>query len=348
MDLHQLKDKIQQWGRELGFQQIGIADTDLSVAEAALKAWLEAGYQGQMEWMAAHGHKRYRPAELEPGTLRVISARMDYLPPDTAPVKMLQEKDKAYVSRYALGRDYHKLIRKRLATLAAKIRAEVGDSELARAFVDSAPVMEKPLAAKAGLGWQGKHTLVLNREAGSWFFLGEIYTDIPLPVDEPGEDHCGKCKACITVCPTDAIVAPYQLDARRCISYLTIEHDGSIPEELRPGIGNRIFGCDDCQLMCPWNRFAQFTSEGDFHPRHQLENSDLVTLFLWDEATFLRCTEGSPIRRAGYQRWLRNLAVALGNGPASAEAIGALRSRRDDPSELVREHVNWALHRLLT
>ena len=343
MDLQQLKENIQQWGRELGFQQIGIADTDLSAAEADLKAWLAKGYQGQMQWMSAHGDKRFRPEALEPGTLRVISARMDYLPPDTQPVKMLGEKDKAYVSRYALGRDYHKLIRKRLATLAARIRAEVGDSELSRAFVDSAPVMEKPLAAKAGLGWQGKHTLVLNREAGSWFFLGEIYTDIPLPVDQPGEDHCGKCKACITVCPTDAIVAPYQLDARRCISYLTIEHDGSIPEDLRRGIGNRIFGCDDCQLMCPWNRFARHTGETDFHPRHGLGDSDLVTLFRWNEADFLERTAGSAIRRAGYAKWLRNIAVALGNAPTSPDIILALKERLDYPDETVQEHVQWAL-----
>ncbi|ERP90276.1 Epoxyqueuosine reductase [Alcanivorax sp. P2S70] len=343
MDLQQLKENIQQWGRELGFQQIGIADTDLSAAEADLKAWLAKGYQGQMQWMSAHGDKRFRPEALEPGTLRVISARMDYLPPDTQPVKMLGEKDKAYVSRYALGRDYHKLIRKRLATLAARIRAEVGDSELARAFVDSAPVMEKPLAAKAGLGWQGKHTLVLNREAGSWFFLGEIYTDIPLPVDQPGEDHCGKCKACITVCPTDAIVAPYQLDARRCISYLTIEHDGGIPEDLRRGIGNRIFGCDDCQLMCPWNRFARHTGETDFHPRHGLGDSDLVTLFRWNEADFLERTAGSAIRRAGYAKWLRNIAVALGNAPTSPDIILALKERLDYPDETVQEHVQWAL-----
>ncbi|MEQ9509304.1 MAG: tRNA epoxyqueuosine(34) reductase QueG [Alloalcanivorax xenomutans] len=348
MDFTHFKTQLAEQARLLGFQQLGVADIDLGEAETRLRRWLDAGYHGEMKWMEAHGHKRSRPRELEPGTLRVISLRMNYLPPDTQPVKLLKQGEKAYVSRYALGRDYHKLVRKRLATLARWIREQVSDSELARAFVDSAPVMEKPLAAKAGLGWQGKHTLLINREAGSWFFLGEIYTDLPLPVDQPVEDRCGKCSACMTVCPTDAIVAPYQLDARRCISYLTIEHPGSIPESLRAGIGNRIFGCDDCQLMCPWNRFAQFTSEGDFHPRHQLENSDLVTLFLWDEGTFLRCTEGSPIRRAGYQRWLRNLAVALGNGPASAEAIGALRSRRDDPSELVREHVNWALHRLLT
>ena len=343
MDLQALKEKIQLWGRELGFQQIGIADTDLHAAESDLKAWLEKGYQGQMNWMAAHGNKRYHPEALEPGTLRVISARMDYLPPDTQPVKILQQKDKAYVSRYALGRDYHKLIRKRLATLAARIRQEVADSQLARAFVDSAPVMEKPLAAKAGLGWQGKHTLVLNREAGSWFFLGEIYTDIPLPVDLPGEDHCGKCRACITVCPTDAIVAPYELDARRCISYLTIEHEGSIPEDLREGIGNRIFGCDDCQLMCPWNRFAQHTGEGDFQPRHGLDDSDLVTLFSWSEEEFLERTAGSAIRRAGYTKWLRNIAVALGNAPGSDDVIDALKARQDYPDETVQEHVQWAL-----
>ncbi|EKF75951.1 (Fe-S)-binding protein [Alcanivorax hongdengensis A-11-3] len=343
MDLVELKQQIQQWGRELGFQQIGVADIDLADAEQQLKDWLANGYQGDMDWMAAHGNKRSRPAELEPGTLRVISARMDYLPPDTQPVKILQQKDKAYVSRYALGRDYHKLIRKRLAQLGARIREAVADSELARAFVDSAPVMEKPLAAKAGLGWQGKHTLLLNREAGSWFFLGEIYTDLPLPVDAPGEDHCGKCRACITVCPTDAIVAPYQLDARRCISYLTIEHDGSIPEDLREGIGNRIFGCDDCQLMCPWNRYSQHSGESDFHPRHGLGDSDLVTLFGWSEAQFLERTAGSAIRRAGYHKWLRNIAVALGNAPYSEDIVAALKARSEYPDETVREHVAWAL-----
>ncbi|MDX1802692.1 MAG: tRNA epoxyqueuosine(34) reductase QueG [Alcanivorax sp.] len=345
MDLVELKQQIQQWGRELGFQQIGVADTDLSAAEQQLHGWLKQGYQGDMHWMAAHGHKRSRPAELEPRTLRVISARMDYLPPDTQPVKILQQKDKAYVSRYALGRDYHKLIRKRLAQLAGRIREAVADSELARAFVDSAPVMEKPLAAKAGLGWQGKHTLLLNREAGSWFFLGEIYTDLPLPVDQPGEDHCGKCRACITVCPTDAIVAPYQLDARRCISYLTIEHDGSIPEDLREGIGNRIFGCDDCQLMCPWNRFAQHTGEDDFRPRHGLNDSDLVSLFAWSEEEFLDRTAGSAIRRAGYHKWLRNIAVALGNAPYGEDIVAALSARSGYPDETVREHVAWALEK---
>lgn len=346
MDLADLKRRIADQARTLGFQQMGVADLDLSQAEGRLREWLAAGRHGDMAWMDAHGHKRSRPAELEPGTVRVLSLRMDYLPPDTQPVKVLRQHEKAYVSRYALGRDYHKLIRKRLARLAGWMREEVADSRLARAFVDSAPVMEKPLAEKAGLGWQGKHTLLLNREAGSWFFLGEIYTDLPLPVDRPGEDHCGKCSACMTVCPTDAIVAPYQLDARRCISYLTIEHPGSIPEDLRPGIGNRVFGCDDCQLMCPWNRFASHSGETDFHPRHGLEDRELVDLFQWDEATFLARTEGSAIRRAGFQRWRRNLAVALGNGPASPAALAALDAARQDPSELVREHVAWALHRL--
>ena len=346
MDLDHLKRRIAEQARELGFQQMGVADPDLSLAEQRLHDWLAAGHHAGMDWMAAHGNKRSRPTELEPDTVRVLSFRMDYLPPDTQPIKVLRQKDKAYVSRYALGRDYHKVIRKRLARLADWIRQDVSDTRLARAFVDSAPVMEKPLAEKAGLGWQGKHTLLLNRDAGSWFFLGELYTDLPLPVDEPGEDHCGKCSACMTVCPTDAIVAPYHLDARRCISYLTIEHDGAIPEDLRPGIGNRVFGCDDCQLMCPWNRFASHTSETDFRPRHGLEDRELVELFEWDEATFLERTAGSPIRRAGFQRWRRNLAVALGNGPASPEALAALEAARQDPSELIREHVEWALRRL--
>lgn len=345
-DLADLARDIKRWARELGFQQAGIADTDLSAAEARLQAWLDKGYQADMTWMQAHGHKRTRPGELEPGTLRVISVRMDYLPPDTRPVQRLKQPEKAYVSRYALGRDYHKVIRKRLARLAEQIRHAAPTSQLGRAFVDSAPVMEKPLAAKAGLGWQGKHTLILNREAGSWFFLGEIYTDLPLPVDAPVEDHCGNCKACITVCPTDAIVAPYQLDARRCISYLTIENSGDIPEDLRAKMGNRVFGCDDCQLMCPWNRFAQYTREADFQPRHALDQADLVTLFNWDEATFLENTAGSPIRRTGYEGWLRNLAVGLGNGPASAAAITALQARLDFPSDMVVRHVRWALHQL--
>lgn len=343
MDLVVLKQRLAEQARERGFQQMGVADIDLSQAEQRLLEWLDAGRQGTMEWMAAHGRKRSRPAELEPGVLRVLSFRMNYLPEDTQPLQVLRDKRKAYITRYALGRDYHKMMRKRLAGLAAWLREQVADSGLARAFVDSAPVMEKPLAAKAGLGWQGKHTLILNREAGSWFFLGEIYTDLPFPVDEPATNHCGKCSACITVCPTKAIVAPYQLDARRCISYLTIEHDGPIPEELRPGIGNRVFGCDDCQLMCPWNRFASHTDESDFRPRHGLDDGELTTLFLWDEATFLERTAGSAIRRAGYRRWLRNLAVALGNAPADPAIVAALKHRADDADQLIREHVAWAL-----
>ncbi|MFN3714793.1 MAG: tRNA epoxyqueuosine(34) reductase QueG [Alcanivoracaceae bacterium] len=346
VDLIALAAQIRLWGRELGFQQVGIADTDLRQAEARLGDWLQQGRHADMDWMAAHGHKRSRPADLEPGTLRVISLRLDYLPADTDAIRVLRDPEKAYISRYALGRDYHKLIRKRLGKLAERIRSAVQDSQLARAFVDSAPVMEKPLAEKAGLGWQGKHTLILNREAGSWFFLGEIYTDLPLPVDQPAEDHCGKCRACITVCPTDAIVAPYQLDARRCISWLTIENKGAIPEALRPLIGNRIFGCDDCQLVCPWNRFATATREQDFAPRHHLDKPDLVSLFLWSEDEFLQRTKGSPIRRTGYAGWLRNVAVALGNGPATERAVAALQQRINEVPEMVQEHVAWALERL--
>ena len=346
MDMNTLAARIRTWARELGFQQVGIADTELSEAEARLDRWLAEGRHGEMEWMAAHGRKRSRPTELEPGTLRVICARMDYLPDETSALEVLEQDDRAYVSRYALGRDYHKLVRKRLARLAARIREAVPETGVARALVDSAPVMEKPLAEKAGLGWQGKHTLILSREAGSWFFLGEIYTDLPLPLDEPASNHCGSCTRCMEVCPTGAITGPYQLDARKCISYLTIEHRGSIPEHLRPMMGNRVFGCDDCQLFCPWNRYADHTGERDFHPRHGMDQASLVQLFRWSREEFLRNTEGSPIRRAGYEGWLRNLAVGLGNGPATDEAIQALRARADHESELVREHVAWALKRL--
>ena len=346
VDLGELATQIRRWGRELGFQQVGIADIDLTLAEQRLDEWLGKGYQAGMDWMAAHGRKRSRPADLEPGTLRVISLRMDYLPADTETMTVLRDPSKAYISRYALGRDYHKLIRKRLGKLAEQIRHAVKDSELARAFVDSAPVMEKPLAEKAGLGWQGKHTLVINRKAGSWFFLGEIYTDLPLPVDQPASNHCGTCSACIDICPTAAIIAPYQLDAGKCISYLTIEHKGAIPVALRPLIGNRIFGCDDCQLVCPWNRFAQHSAEGDFRPRHGLDHASLLELFMWSEEEFLQRTEGSPIRRTGYAGWLRNLAVALGNGPASADVVAALQRRRSEVPEMVGEHVDWALTRL--
>ncbi|NNF66306.1 MAG: tRNA epoxyqueuosine(34) reductase QueG, partial [Gammaproteobacteria bacterium] len=283
------------------------------------------------------------PALLVPGTVRVLSVRMDYLPEDAEKAKaLLDHPQKAYVSRYALGRDYHKVLRKRLAQLAARIEDEIGDFGY-RVFVDSAPVLEKPVAEKAGLGWIGKHTNLIHRDAGSWFFLGELYTDLPLPIDEPESSHCGSCRACIDVCPTDAIVAPYKLDARRCISYLTIELKGSIPERYRKLIGNRVYGCDDCQLFCPWNKFASLTDEGDFAPRQQLDNSDMTTLFRWDEETFLARTEGSAIRRIGYEQWLRNIAVALGNAESTAEVIAALQEKLTHDSALVREHVEWAL-----
>ncbi|AFL76357.1 tRNA epoxyqueuosine(34) reductase QueG [Thiocystis violascens] len=342
-----LADRIKTWGRQLGFQQIGIADTDLGEAEARLLDWLAAGYQGTMEYLERHGSRRSRPAELVPGTLRVISARMDYLvgSPD-AMRKALDDPASAFLSRYALGRDYHKVLRRRLQRLAERIEAEVGPFGY-RVFVDSAPVLEKPLAAKAGLGWIGKHTNLIHPRAGSWFFIGEIYTDLPLTIDAPIRDHCGRCHACLDICPTQAIVAPYQLDARRCISYLTIELRDSIPETLRPLIGNRIYGCDDCQLVCPWNRFAHRTREPDFSPRHGLDTATLLELFAWDEATFLRRTEGSAIRRIGHVQWLRNLAVALGNAPASSEVTAALRARASHPSQLVREHVAWGMKRSL-
>ncbi|MCM2319771.1 MAG: tRNA epoxyqueuosine(34) reductase QueG [Pseudomonas sp.] len=344
-DLVALAQSIRDWGRELGFQQVGIAGIELGEHEAYLERWLAAGHHGEMDYMAAHGHKRSRPAELVPGTLRVISLRMDYLPGDTRMTEVLASPDKAYVSRYAVGRDYHKLIRKRLQQLADRIQQAIGPFGH-RAFVDSAPVLEKALAQQAGLGWIGKNTLLLNKKAGSWFFLGELYVDLPLPVDAPHvTEHCGRCQACLDICPTAAFVGPQQLDARRCISYLTIELKGPIPVELRPLIGNRVFGCDDCQLVCPWNRFARPTAQGDFQPRHNLDNSELAALFRWSEEEFLARTEGSPLRRAGYQRWLRNLAVGLGNAPSSIAVIEALRLRRDDQSELVREHVEWALAR---
>ena len=344
-DPAQLAQSIKDWGRELGFQQVGIADIELDEHERRLHEWLAAGYQGEMDYMAAHGHKRSRPAELVEGTLRVISVRMDYLPGDTEMTRRLADPEQAYVSRYALGRDYHKLVRKRLQQLAERIQGVVGPFGH-RAFVDSAPVLEKALAQQAGLGWIGKNTLLLNRKAGSWFFLGELFVDLPLPVDEPvTRDHCGSCRACLDICPTGAFAGERLLDARRCISYLTIELKGAIPLELRPLIGNRVFGCDDCQLVCPWNRFARPTGERDFLPRHGLDNSQLAALFRWSEEEFLQRTEGSPLRRAGYQRWLRNLAVGLGNAPSTIAVIEALELRRDDPSELVREHVAWALER---
>lgn len=343
LDLLALTASIREWAAQLGFQQVGITDIDLTEDALRLDAYLAAGYHGEMEYMASHGTMRSRPDELVPGTLRVISVRMDYLPEDTQMAQMLAQPEQAYVSRYALGRDYHKLIRKRLQQLAEKISQEIGPFGH-RAFVDSAPVLEKPLARKAGLGWMGKNTLILNRKAGSWFFLGELLVDLPLPIDQPNDrDHCGKCTACLQVCPTQAFVGDRVLDARRCISYLTIELKGAIPEDLRALIGNRVFGCDDCQLVCPWNRFAKATQEEDFQPRHRLDNSSLVELFMWTEDEFLARTLGSPIRRTGYERWLRNLAVGLGNAPSTIPVLEALKARLEHPSELVREHVRWAL-----
>lgn len=340
-----LAGRIRQWSAELGFRSVGITDTGLEHAEADLESWLEAGCHGSMHWMARHGRKRTRPAELVPGTIRVISVSMDYWPAEAAPPRpILQDPARGYVSRYALGRDYHKLMRNRLQALADRIADEVGAFGY-RAFVDSAPVMEKPLAQKAGMGVQGKHTCLIEPGHGSWFFLGELYTDLPLPVDSPHPqtDVCGGCRACINACPTGAITGPYRLDARRCISYLTIENPGPIPEALRPLLGNRIYGCDDCQLVCPWNRHATTADERDFRTRNGLDDPDLVELFSWNQAEFLERLAGSPIRRIGHAHWLRNIAVALGNAPTTPEVIAALRARADHPSELVREHVIWAL-----
>ncbi|MGH8750235.1 MAG: tRNA epoxyqueuosine(34) reductase QueG, partial [Burkholderiales bacterium] len=307
----------------------------------------DQGRHGDMDYMAKHGMKRSRPAKLLPGTLRVISVRLDYQPPQARDSwEVLNDANKAYIARYATGRDYHKVLRARLQQLADKIREHAGDAHC-RVFTDSAPVMEVELARQAGLGWRGKHTLLLTRETGSWFFLGEIYTNLSLPVDAPQSEHCGSCEKCIEICPTQAITAPYQLDARRCISYLTIEHPGSIPEELRPLLGNRVYGCDDCQLICPWNKYAQPSSEPDFAVRHGLDNAELITLFGWNEEEFHSKLAGSAIHRIGYERWLRNLAVGLGNAPRSAAARAALQARRDHPSALVREHVAWALARQL-
>jgi epoxyqueuosine reductase len=347
IDFVALARRIKAWGAELGFAKTGIAGIQLKQDEARLLEWLRQGRHGSMDYMASHGRKRSRPAELQPGTVRVISARMDYFPRDTdadAAWATLRDGERAYIARYALGRDYHKLIRNRLQRLADRIAAETGPFGY-RAFADSAPVLEKALARNAGLGWIGKHTLLLDRDAGSWFFLGELYTDLPLPVDATSNAHCGTCTRCIDVCPTRAITGPYQLDARRCIAYLTIESKGAMPEDLRPLIGNRVFGCDDCQLVCPWNKFAKPTHEEDFAPRHGLDGAKLVELFAWTEAEFLQKTEGMPIRRAGYAGFSRNVAVALGNAPHSDEAVAALGARADDPSPLVREHVAWALAR---
>ncbi|MDY6984497.1 MAG: tRNA epoxyqueuosine(34) reductase QueG [Pseudomonadota bacterium] len=343
-DFAALADLIKQWARELGFQQAGIADLDVAEHADHLRNWLANHYHGDMSYMERHAQLRADPQALVPGTLRVISLRMDYLPQDTQMARVLQNPRQAYVSRYALGRDYHKLIRRRIQQLADRIQQHIGEFGY-RAFVDSAPVFERAFAEKAGLGWIGKNTMLINKRAGSWFFLGELFTDLPLPVDAKADFHCGTCTACLEICPTQAFVGPQLLDARRCISYLTIELRGSIPLDLRPLIGNRVFGCDDCQLCCPWNKFATPTREADFTPRHQLERAELVTLFNWSEEEFLRNTEGSPIRRIGYECWLRNLAVALGNAPSDAVVIEALRARTEHPSALVREHVEWALDR---
>lgn len=340
----QLANDIKCWGLDLGFQQIGIADTGLETAERHMDEWLDAGRHGAMEYMARHGHTRSRPESLVPGTVSVISARMDFLPPDTNPLEVLADPSLGYISRYALGRDYHKLIRNRLQRLAQRIQNEIGDFNY-RVFTDSAPVLEKPLAAKAGLGWVGKNSMLVNRRAASWFFLGEIYTNLPLPPDVPELDHCGSCDRCIVACPTGAIVAPYEVDARRCISYLTTEFSGPIPEVLRPLMGNRIYGCDDCLLACPWNHFATPTTETDFYPRNNLDAAKLIELFAWSEEEFLRRLEGSPIRRIGHERWLRNIAVALGNTKTSQQIIAALQGRQTHASELVRGHVVWALSR---
>ncbi|WP_415896875.1 tRNA epoxyqueuosine(34) reductase QueG [Neptuniibacter sp. QD72_48] len=344
--LKALAQKIKIWAKELGFQQCGITDCDLSQEQAHYEQWLSNGFHGEMAYLENHLDKRFSANSLVPEAQRIICVRMDYLPPDTKITKILDDNNKAYVSRYTLGRDYHKLIRKRLTQLGKRIEQEVGKS-VYRAFVDSAPILERPLAEKAGIGWRGKHTLILNREAGSLFFLGELLIDLPLPIDEPvTEDHCGKCTACLDVCPTKAFPQPHVLDARRCISYLTIELSGSIPEELRPLMGNRIFGCDDCQLICPWNRFSDFTQENDFHPRQRLDDIELATLFAWSEDEFLKKTEGSAIRRTGHIGWLRNIAVALGNSNGGTTVIEALESKRTHESDIVREHVEWALKQL--
>lgn len=345
--LDALAKDIKQWGIALGFQDIGISDTNLATAEKILNTWLDKNYHGDMHWMAKHGSKRSHPEELVPGTLRVISVRLDYLPePMETCTALLQQPEQAYISRYALGRDYHKLLRKRLQKLADKI-LNITDNLSFRVFVDSAPVLEKAIAEKAGLGWIGKHTNLLQKQIGSWFFLGELYINLPLPIDSPAENHCGTCTSCLDVCPTNAFIAPYKLDARKCISYLTIENKGVIPLEFRSQIGNRIYGCDDCQLYCPWNRFAAQTAENDFSPRHQLNDIELIKLFSWSEEEFLNNLQGSAIRRIGHEAWLRNIAVALGNAlahnPTNRAIKNALMARVETASELVHEHIQWAL-----
>lgn len=342
-ELRALTKKIKSWGKDLGFQKVGISDIDLKDQEANLQTWLDNQYHGEMDYMAKHGMMRARPDQLLPGTLRVISVRMDYLPEEAQFASNLENKDLAYISRYALGRDYHKVLRKKLKQLGDKIQSEFSGLGF-RPFVDSAPILERPLAEKAGLGWTGKHSLLLDKDTGSWFFIGELLIDLPLPTDQAQTAECGQCVACMTICPTQAIVAPYVVDGRRCISYLTIELYGVIPVEFRKAIGNRIYGCDDCQLICPWNRFAETTQESDYQAKDFLQNQSLITLFNWSETTFLKNTEGSPIRRIGHQRWLRNIAVALGNAPSSIETITALQNKLElSDDEIVNEHIQWAL-----
>jgi len=345
--LAELTDRIRTLGEALGFDDIAITDTDLSRYRAHLLTWLKRGREGEMGYMRRNINKRLDPSALEPGTARVITTCMNYLSDGAEPITVLSDATKAYIARYALGRDYHKVMRKRLAKLARLIRIEARGFGSYRAFTDSAPVLEKPLAEKSGLGWIGKNTLLLHEKAGSWFFLGEIFTDLPLPIDSEigtrSRDLCGKCKACMTVCPTGAITAARQLDANRCIAYLTIEHKTAIPVELRRAVGNRVFGCDDCQLVCPWNRDAPRTRETDFLPKHGLDAADLVTLFEWSEATFLEKTRGMALRRISFEQWQRNLAVALGNAPAHPHIVRALKQRRPTASPLVREHIDWAL-----
>ncbi|MGZ5098189.1 MAG: tRNA epoxyqueuosine(34) reductase QueG [Usitatibacter sp.] len=340
-----VEERVKQWGREIGFDAIAIAGIDLAADEARLLEWLDRGWHGEMDYMARHGARRARPAELLPGTASIITARLNYTPADARDSwEVLEDPEAAFVSRYALGRDYHKVMRAKLQSLADRMAADLGPFHH-RVFTDSAPVMEVSLAAKSGLGWRGKHTLLLSRDAGSLFFLGELFVSLDLVKDAPVGNHCGTCARCIDICPTRAIVAPYQLDARRCISYLTIEHHGPIPEELRPLMGNRIYGCDDCQLVCPWNKWSKTASVADFDVRNGLDAAALAELFAWTEDEFNRRLEGSAIRRIGHERWLRNIAVALGNAPRSPAVVAALRSRSEDPSPLLREHVGWALAR---
>ncbi|RKZ91907.1 MAG: tRNA epoxyqueuosine(34) reductase QueG [Gammaproteobacteria bacterium] len=351
-ELYDLAAEIKQWGKQLGFQAVGITDTDLTIAEQRFNDWIAQKMHGDMDYMSRHGSKRTRPAVLESGTMSIISVRMDYFPEDPEhAISLLEQQQKGYIARYSLGRDYHKVVRKRLQVLAKKLEQKIGSFGY-RVFTDSAPVLEKPLAEKAGIGWIGKHSNVLQEKTGSWFFLGEIFTNLPLPIDTPAVNHCGSCNKCITACPTQAIVKPYVVDSRLCISYLTIESHHSIPEALRPLMGNRIYGCDDCQLFCPWNRFSQQTVETDYFARGDLASPVLVDLFLWSESEFLSRTEGTAIRRIGHESWLRNIAVALGNSLANGteltrkekdSILNALKLRQEHPSELVKEHVNWAL-----